>query len=288
MPTPPSPESLYAQANGLCLHYRRWSRQGPPLLLLHGVTGDGSNWDYVAPALAQAGYRVLALDLRGHGLSSKPERGYRWAEDYAEDVVDFLRRHVQGPAILIGHSLGAVVAIPVAVRLPGAVRALVLEDPPAFAYEADRRRTQERFGPVLEWKRLPYEERVRRMIQERGMAPASAAAWARSIEAMAEGALVEMLEGHHAYDPEDWLPRVRCPTLAILGEPSLGGVVAHRHRGRLRELLSSARPLKVVEWADTGHLLHASRPARFNQEVLAFLDSLAPPSAETASRRPAS
>ena len=80
----------------------------------------------------------MAFDFRGHGLSSKPDSGYTWANHYGADIVAFVNEHVNEPAILIGHSLGAMVTVPVAVNAPDKVRAVVLEDPPAFADQSSR------------------------------------------------------------------------------------------------------------------------------------------------------
>ncbi len=122
-------QSRYVEANGQRLHYRRWSADGPPLIFLHGVTSSATSWDEIAPEFA-ADYGVMAFDLRGHGLSSKPAEGYSWADHYAADIVDFLRSHVNEPAVLVGHSLGAVVTAPVAAEVPDRVRCIVMEDPP--------------------------------------------------------------------------------------------------------------------------------------------------------------
>ena len=133
-------QSRYVEVNGQRLHYRLWSTDGPPLILLHGVTSSATSWDEIAPEFA-ADYCVMAFDLRGHGLSSKPAEGYSWADHYAADIVDFLRSHVNEPAVLVGHSLGAVVTAPVAATVPDRVRCVVMEDPPAFAPSEDHART---------------------------------------------------------------------------------------------------------------------------------------------------
>ena len=74
--------------DGLRLHYLDWGGDGPPLVMLHGLTGHAHTWDHTAAALGDR-YRVLALDQRGHGDSG-------WAPPYgdgrmAEDLLAFLR-----------------------------------------------------------------------------------------------------------------------------------------------------------------------------------------------------
>jgi pimeloyl-ACP methyl ester carboxylesterase len=96
-------------------------------VLIHGVTSSSRIWWRVGPALAERGYRVLAVDLRGHGASPRTEPGLVLA-DLAGDVAET----VEGPVdLLVGHSLGALVALQLVSSDPGFARRLVLEDPPA-------------------------------------------------------------------------------------------------------------------------------------------------------------
>ncbi|TMD67947.1 MAG: alpha/beta hydrolase [Chloroflexi bacterium] len=78
----------YVSANGLKLHYLRWSSPASspasspknlPIVLLHGLASAARIWDFVAPLLVERGYTVTALDQRGHGESDKPESGYNFA-----------------------------------------------------------------------------------------------------------------------------------------------------------------------------------------------------------------
>ncbi len=263
-------QSRYVEANGQRLHYRRWSADGPPLIFLHGVTSSATSWDEIAPEFA-ADFSVMAFDLRGHGLSSKPTEGYSWADHYAADIADFLRSHVNEPAVLVGHSLGAVVTAPVAAGVPDRVRCIVLEDPPAFAPSEDHARTLDRFRPVLALKRMAYEVRLARLVDAMNGDQRAAQRRADSLEAMAEQVLVELLAGDNAYRPDDWFPRVSCPSLVILGNTEKGAVVRGEDRPRLTSLLRDSR---LVEWDDVGHGIHTEQPQRFVAEVRAFLDSL--------------
>lgn len=104
----------------------------PPILLAHGVTSNARIWWRIAPALAAAGHRVIAIDLPGHGRTQAWRGRHRFA-DTAEDVARFIRAAgLDRPDLaVIGHSWGAMVAA----RLPGAgvqPRVLVLLDPPGL------------------------------------------------------------------------------------------------------------------------------------------------------------
>ena len=116
----PEVQSRYVEANGQTLHYTQWSESGPPLIFLHGVTSSSTSWDLIAPHFT-AQYRVMIFDLRGHGRSSKPRRGYTWVDHYGADLVDVINHHLGEQVIVVGHSLGAVVSVPIAVGAPDKV-----------------------------------------------------------------------------------------------------------------------------------------------------------------------
>ena len=106
---------------------------GSPVLCLHGITANAYVWLPVMERLA-ADHRVVAIDQRGHGRSDRPAAGYA-ASDFAADVVALIEA-LGGPAILIGHSLGARNALAAAVAAPDAVAAVVAIDFVPFIEEA--------------------------------------------------------------------------------------------------------------------------------------------------------
>ena len=115
------------QAGTVRLAYRAWGRPGaPPVVLLHSLGDESSDWDEVAAALADS-CRLYAVDLRGHGKSDWP--GEYAAELLADDVVAFLDALGLAEVTLIGHSLGGVVSYLLASRYQHRVTRLVLEDP---------------------------------------------------------------------------------------------------------------------------------------------------------------
>ncbi|MFI5703078.1 alpha/beta fold hydrolase [Streptomyces xanthochromogenes] len=83
------------------LNTRTWGEGDRVALLIHGIMADHRTWRKVGPALAERGYRVIAVDLRGHGVSGRGE--YR-PELFADDLVETLP---SGAELAIGHSLGA-------------------------------------------------------------------------------------------------------------------------------------------------------------------------------------
>ncbi|MEE1754553.1 alpha/beta fold hydrolase [Streptomyces sp. SP18CS02] len=104
------------------LHTTTWGEGDRVALLIHGIMSDHRTWRRVGPALADRGYRVLAVDLRGHGLTG-PAGSYA-AEDFADDVVATLPA---GAELAVGHSLGGLALSLAVERL--APRRAVYSDP---------------------------------------------------------------------------------------------------------------------------------------------------------------
>jgi esterase len=112
--------------DGTTLAYRIAGSPGaPPMVLLHGLGDSAADWEAVIPGLAR-GYRVYALDLRGHGGSAQPGR-YSF-ELMRDDVLGFCAAVEIASCVLIGHSMGGMVAVLVAEKSPGLLTRLVLED----------------------------------------------------------------------------------------------------------------------------------------------------------------
>jgi pimeloyl-ACP methyl ester carboxylesterase len=125
-------EDRFATANGIRIHYRETTggREtaggGGPLLCLHGITSNARAWDGLAAELAPE-YRVIAPDLRGRGDSDKPEDGYG-LEGHAADAVGLLDELGIERAVLVGHSLGALIGMQLAAEYPERIAKLVLVD----------------------------------------------------------------------------------------------------------------------------------------------------------------
>ncbi|MFI8825335.1 alpha/beta fold hydrolase [Streptomyces sp. NPDC053431] len=115
------------------LHTRTWGAGERVALLVHGIMSDHRTWRRVGPALAERGYRALAVDLRGHGASGRAAdpAGYG-PQDYADDLVETLPT---GAELAIGHSLGAL-ALALAVERLAPRRAVYVD--PAWHLPAGR------------------------------------------------------------------------------------------------------------------------------------------------------
>lgn len=132
-----SPRSRYVTLrDGVTLHAREWTtpqtHQGTPIILIHGLASNSRLWDGAARALCQYGHAVVALDLRGHGLSDKPDHGYDMAS-VARDVVDVIETLQQEHPdwqlpLVIGQSWGGNIVVEVAAQFHEHIRGAVAVD----------------------------------------------------------------------------------------------------------------------------------------------------------------
>jgi pimeloyl-ACP methyl ester carboxylesterase len=125
-----TPQSTFRTVEGVEMHAVA-AGAGPTIVLLHPEPGDASTFAAVTPRLAD-GYRVFALDLRGHGASAKPRGDYSVATQAAY-VMRFLDAVGSRRVVLVGNSYGAIVALHIAAHAPELVRALVLSGTCAYS-----------------------------------------------------------------------------------------------------------------------------------------------------------
>lgn len=105
--------------------------EGTPIILLHGLGSSRHEWDTAIPVLVEAGYRVFACDLLGHGESPKLDGAQQYQlETIYESLVAWIDSlHLKEPFFLGGHSLGGYFSLMVALRQPARLRGLLLIDP---------------------------------------------------------------------------------------------------------------------------------------------------------------
>jgi pimeloyl-ACP methyl ester carboxylesterase len=262
---------LSYRVDGIGLHLTTWAADRPgarPLLLLHGLGDSWRAFARVAPLLAVQ-RPVYALDLRGHGRSDKPASGYTVA-DYARDVVGLLPQLGTPHLDLLGHSLGAAVALHVAVEQPERVAHLILSDPPIVLDPASEL-YQNVGGALLALKHEPWDTVVAQVAAARLAYPVSDptldAVMAQDLIATADGAL-QALRETGLLEWTAWLERLRTPTLVLAADVAVGGML----RAEARPVLAAQAQLSCVEFPGCGHELALATPAAVVQAVSRFLD----------------
>jgi pimeloyl-ACP methyl ester carboxylesterase len=220
-------ESRFVEANGIRLRYLDSRGEGPVLVLTHGLTANARFFDGLVGAGLGSALHVLSFDLRGRGLSDKPERGYSM-DDHAADLLGALDALGIGRVALGGHSFGGLLTLYVAAAAPERVeRALVL-DAPAEVDET----VLEQIGPSLARldqtypSRAAYLEFMRRLpyFANGGWNDAIAVFYDAELEELPDGTvragcrpehIRQAVEGLLEHDWPSIAARVECPTLLL-------------------------------------------------------------------------
>jgi pimeloyl-ACP methyl ester carboxylesterase len=249
----------------------------PGVLLLHGLMGRASHWAGTARWLSER-HRAVALDQRGHGHSAKPAAGPYDREAFIADAEAAIVQLGLAPAVLIGHSMGALTARQLAARRPDLVRGLVICDMRASALGVASQREYE------DWFRswpVPFATLadVRKWFGEDDpwAEHPSQARGAFYAEVMTEGAdgwrpvfdPRQMLETRATwvYDAHwEELAQVQCPTLVVR---ALDGELG---RAEAQEMVRVLPRGQYAEVADAGHLVHYDQPEAWRGVVQPFLD----------------
>ena len=268
------------------LAHLRWdppAGPGPLVLLLHGVGGGRQAWDDACmgagqgsgAALAAAGFSAVAVDFPGYGRSATVQP-YALG-GMAAAVLALIRHLGSGSAIVVGHSMGGMVAQELVASAPQAVAALVLAGTsPAFGKPGgdwQRDFLASRFAPLdaglgMAGLAAPL---VAGMVAPR-TAPAAQAAAQALMASVPEATYRAAVSALVAFDRRAGLPAIGVPTLVITGEhdSSAPPDVARK----LAERIPGAR---LVILAGAGHLLNIEQPQAFNAALLAFLGGLPRP-----------
>ncbi len=268
---------------------REWGA-GPPLLLLHGFTGCAALWQPHAVRWA-ARFRVIGLDLLGHGDSAAPADPARYALAHAlADLAALLDALDVSSCALLGYSMGGRLALAFALEHPERVRALVLESASAGIEDAGERAARARDDAALaarierdgvaafvdDWMAQPL------FASQAGLGPAvRAAARSQRLQNSVHG-LANALRGLGAgAQPSYWdrLGRLTLPTLLLAGERDAKfRALAVAMQARL-----PAAHLEVIPGA--GHATHLENPGAFSARVEAFLSAAGRQPGREASRQ---
>jgi pimeloyl-ACP methyl ester carboxylesterase len=114
------------EGDGIQIQLAAWEGEGQLILCVHGLTANCRCWDLIASSLVP-GNNILAMDLRGRGLSDKPASGYS-LQHHIRDIVCLLDDLKQERIVLMGHSLGAFIALSFAAKYPERTEKIILMD----------------------------------------------------------------------------------------------------------------------------------------------------------------
>ncbi|MGB8215079.1 MAG: alpha/beta hydrolase [Anaerolineales bacterium] len=259
--------NAFCEANGIAIHYLRTGGSRPPVVLLHGLAGSAACWSTLARALA-AEFDVVMPDARGHGDSSAPLHGYRYA-DHARDVVGLMQALGLAAPVLLGHSMGGLTAAVVAGQAGAPVRAVVLADPTFLSPQ--RQREVYESDAVAQHRRLLSLDRADVLAEARLRHPQRSP---ELVELIAVARLKTRLRAFDVLTPpypeyHRLVSAILVPILLVIGDT---GVVSLE---TARELQHLNPRLRVEQIQGAGHGLPYDQPERFEAAVRSFLRSLA-------------
>jgi pimeloyl-ACP methyl ester carboxylesterase len=272
--------TLFAEVAGGKIAYEV-TGEGPLVVLSNGMGETRASWRFLAPILVKAGYRVAAVDLRGHGESTSGWASYS-RTDTAGDLIAVIEAIGAGAAVIIGQSFSGGSATIAAATRPDLIRAIVEIDPftrpatislPALARNAHHRR-----GALL-LMRVAIGGRIRTWLRYLdvaypGVKPADWQEWLAGLEEnLREHGAIKAARKMGMSQPTDaraQLPGVRCPVLVIMGSRDPDWPDPEAEARAIVALLPQV-PSRYVMIDGAGHYPNVQYPDAVAAAVLPFL-----------------
>ena len=266
------PADRFITVAGLRLHFLEWGKPDQPaLIMLHGIGRDAHSFDHIAPRFTED-YRVIALDLRGHGDSAWHPDGAYLVEDLVKDLEGLIDQLKLRRVVLLGNSTGGRVVQQYAGLHADRVRAIVVEDvgperPQDIAAGFARRVQQEANGWGSEAELTAFLK-----AQSPTVADDLIRAHARSATRRREdGRLVWKRDPNlvKGFVPTELWPSVRqikSPALYLLGGKST--IVSPATQQQLKSTIPGC---EIIVMSGLGHYPHLEAPDRYINVVADFL-----------------
>ena len=279
---PPAPSSIgveredfaersVALSTGVTLRYvEHGPTSGVPVILLHGVTDSWRSFEPVLRRLPTT-VRAFAITQRGHGDSDRPDSGYRYV-DMSDDLGAFMDAMRLPSAVIVGHSMGSMVAQRFAIDHPDRVAGLVLAG--AFATLQDHPAITDFVNTTIAGITDPIDRQMVREFQTSTLARAIPPAMLDT--AVNESLKVPARVWRQTFrgfldtpDFSDELGAVSAPTLIVWGDRD--SYATRSDQDRLIDALPHAR---LLTYEGTGHALHWEDPDRFASDLAEFVAAL--------------
>jgi len=255
-----------------------------PIVFLHGIGRDHRTFGALAPRLG-ARWNPWLLDFRGHGLSPHGPHSGR-VVDHARDACAWISGRWTRPAVLYGHSLGAMVAVAVAAAEPDRVAAIVLEDPPFhsmgngiggtfweyyFRGVEELLRTKSQVPLATRLAALPIPTEDGGTVPLSSLRDPASLRFAAECLAAVDPAVFRRLPAGHwldGFDLPELVRGIRCPVHVLRGERALGSALGDDDAALLETAPGGCR---THRFPGKGHLIHWPDP----EPVLSILESIA-------------
>lgn len=255
------------ESGGAKIHYMKTGEGRRPLVLLHGLAGNGACWGPLARSL-EGEFDVVMPDARGHGKSSAPLHGYRY-DDHARDVMGLIRGLGLASPILLGHSMGGMTAALVASQLGGVISGLILADP---TFLSPQRQLEVCDSDVAAQHRRLLSQNKDDILAETRTRHSHRSS--EIVDLLSEARLQTRMSAFDVLTPPNpeyhlLVSTICVPILLIIGD--VGTVVSLE---TARDLQSLNPRVRVEQIRDAGHGVPYDQPERFKAVVRSFLRSL--------------
>lgn len=241
---------------------------GEAVVLLHGLGGNCHEWDLQLKAFSSR-YRVIAPDLKGHGLSEMPTTPTYTPFDHASDVIALLDALKVEKAWVVGLSAGGFVTLAMAVLHPERLKGMVLVSTAPYLDE-DTRNVGERWVQIFQSEGvMAYLSRVVKDLFTLDFFlkhPDEVQDFIDSQKHRNLSGISPSAKGNNSFDVRGELSRIKLPVLVIHGLNDR--VVNPSHARRMRQALAGS---EVKLFTGTGHIVNVERAREFNDTVLDFL-----------------
>src|SRR6185437_7794979 len=265
-----SEHSCFIDVDGIRIHYQEaGDSKAPAIVLIHGFASSTLVWSKVFLQFAEAGYRVIALDLLGYGYSAKPRNGEYTIAGQAKLLTRLLDRLGISRAIFVGSSYGGAVAATCALDYPDRVEKLILvgtgNNNRPLAFTLMRLFGSTLFGdvvsPLLIGSRRLLRRRMKRVYDRHAWVLDERRVEARHLPLRAAGtqrAIIRTVRGWDAERISRDAHLISHPTLLLWGENDLEIPLADGER--LHEQIPGSR---LIVFLNCGHLPHEEYPEAF-------------------------
>ena len=245
--------------------------EGPPIMLLHGwMFSADLNWGLSYAALSSAGYRVLAIDHRGHGRGLRTFEPFRLG-DCADDAAAIIRALGCGPVIAVGYSMGGPIAALLARNHPELVSGVVFCATASNWQEPRMRRFWRTMGALQLVLALSPIGLWRRALSRWGMPPGETTDWIAA--ELSRGSARDLAEAGRElgrFDSRPWIGGLGAPSAVVL---------TSRDRSvppRMQRALAAAAGSAPIFEVPADHFAVSQATQRFNEALLEALAALAP------------
>ncbi|MBW4544936.1 MAG: alpha/beta fold hydrolase [Symplocastrum torsivum CPER-KK1] len=262
---------------------------GKPLVLIHGFGASIGHWRKNIPVLAEAGYRVFAIDLLGFGGSDKPALDYT-LELWQQQLKDFWDAHIQEATVFVGNSIGALLSLIVITDYPEiAAGGVLINCAGGLNHRPDELNLPLRLvmgaftklvssptiGPFL-FNRIRQKSRIRRTLaqvyrdREAVTEELVDLLYTPSCDPGAQRVFASVLTAPPGPSPVELLPKVQHPLLVVWGEddpwtPISGAAIYQQQR-------ETGPDVEFVAIANAGHCPHDEKPDAVNRLITDWLD----------------